>query len=296
MVKHEMTYKEDIEKQYEELLPLANKHDSCLEEGETTGFGSRSLPIKESAKEEYWETRGKLENNLAEFMTLIRKAIYDVPSTDKKVTIETSTNYHTGEEYTTKIYHNPNFESMMSFYGRIQTAIESSSGIITAIGESRLITPQIRAIRGSVLSFSHILDLFIPEKVISIEKEVEVTLRLRELGLEKVADELDTINEKEANDDKCKNARNALEFLINDFCAKNGITLAKLFHHNLDLAIKKGLTEKAQQKPISAHYSFVSKIVHKDIEASPKNTYYAIQGIYNIIDSLTSPKETKKTT
>lgn len=209
-------------------------------------------------------------------MTLIRKAIYDIPSSDKKVVISTGTDYHTGEEYTTKVYHNPNFESLEDFYGRIQTALESNRGIINVISERRLIAPQIRTIRGIVLSFSHILDLFIPERVVRIEKEVEITLRLRELGLEKVADELDTINEKEANDDKCKNARNALEFLINDFCEKNDITLAKLFHHNLDLAIKKGLTEKAQQKPISAHYSFVSKIVHKEIEASPKNTYYAI--------------------
>lgn len=46
MVKHEMTYKEDIEKKYEELLLLENKHDSCLEEGEKQVLGVLLFQLK----------------------------------------------------------------------------------------------------------------------------------------------------------------------------------------------------------------------------------------------------------
>jgi hypothetical protein len=80
-----------------------------------------------------------------------------------------------------------------------------------------------------------------------------------------------------------------LEQIVVSYCEKNGIKPTK-FYFNLDSAIKKGMTEKAQQKSIAAHYSFVSKIVHKEIEADSKNTQYAIYGVVNIIGSLIQKK------
>ena len=284
-----MTLKEDIEKQYEAMLPLAEQHDSCFEKGTEEKFGSRSLPVKEDAKEKYWEVRSKLEIQLTEWMQLLRKSLNDIPSSERKFIIETETDMDTQDTSAVKKYDNQNFASILDFFGRIQREVEYYNGILANINKSRRISGQLRDIRGDVLSFSHTLDLFIPEKMISIEKEVEITLRLRELGLEKVAEEIEGIEEEEDNLKKCLKARTALEQIVVDFCEKNGIKPTN-FHFNLDSAVKKAMTEKAQQKSISAHYSFVSKIIHKVIDADSKNTQYAIYGVVNIIGSLIQKK------
>jgi len=284
-----MTLKDDIEKQYNDMLPLAEQHDSCFEEKTEKIWGSRSLAVKEDAKEKYWEVRNKLELQLAEWMRLLRKSLKDIPSSEKEFISETVTDMNTQNTYTVKRYDNENFASILDFFGKIQREVEYRDGILANIKESKPISGQLRSIRGEVLSFSHTLDLFIPEKMISIEKEVEITLRLRELGLEKVAEEIEGIEEEEDNRQKCVKARTALEQLVVDFCEKHSIKPTR-FYFNLDSAIQKGMTEKGQQKSIAAHYSFVSKIVHKEIDADPKNTQYAIYGVINIIDSLTQKK------
>lgn len=284
-----MTLKEDIEKQYEAMLPLAEQHDFCFEEKTEEVFGSRTLTVKEDAKEKYWEVRGKLELQLVEWMQLLRKSLNDIPSSERKFRTETRFDIETQDNYTVKEYDNRNFASILEFFNRIQPKVEDRGGILARIEEGGPISSQLRNIRGDVLSFSHTLDLFIPEKMISIEKEVEITLRLRELGLEKVAEEIEDIEDEEDNLKKCLKARTALEQIVKDFCEKNDIKPTK-FHYNLASAVKKGMTEKAQQKSISAHYSFVSKIIHKEIDADPKNTQYAIFGVISIIGSLIQKK------
>jgi hypothetical protein len=77
------------------------------------------------------------------------------------------------------------------------------------------------------------------------------------------------------------------------FRQKNGITPARQFYHNLDLAIAKGMTGKNMQKTISAQYTYISKIIHKEINADNKNTKYAIYGIFRIIDNLIVKPEKK---
>lgn len=290
-----MTYKEEIEKKYADLLGLAQKYDACFE-GIPTTWGSPKLKIKADSEAQYWEVRGAIEAEIPLFMSLLRKAMLEVPSLDRKYTVQNGID-PSGEEYSTKVYLNENYASLVKFFDKIEGTFESAySGAIMDITQNKLIKDDMRNIRGSVLSFTHIIDLFLPENILTIDKEVEISLKLRELGLDKVADELDTVTEKEANDDKCKNARTALEMLVVDFCEKNGIKLAPLFHHNLALAIEKGMTEKTQQKSISTLYSFISKIVHKEIEANQRNTLYAINGIYNIIGSLISQSTPKSAT
>jgi hypothetical protein len=284
-----MTLKEDIEKQYEAILPLAEEHDSFFEEKKEELFGSRSLAVKEDSKAKYRETRSKLELQLVEWMAVLRKSLNDIPSSEKKFKTETRTDFGAGETYTEKEYDNRNFAEILEFFDRIQHEVEWRNGILAGIKESRRISGQLRNIRGDVLSFSHTLDLFIPEKMISIEKQVEITLKLRELGLEKVAEEIEGIEEEDDNLKKCLKARTALEQIVVNFCEKNAIKPTK-FHFNLASAVEKGMTEKAQQKSIAAHYSFVSKIIHKEIDADSKNTQYAIYGVINIIGSLIQKK------
>ena len=85
---------------------------------------------------------------------------------------------------------------------------------------------------------------------------------------------------------KCLKSRTALEQIVSSYCEKQGVTPAKSFYHNLLHAIEKGMTEKEKYKSIAAHYSLVSKIVHREMDANTKNTGFAIYGIFNIISSL----------
>jgi len=284
-----MTLAEDIEKQYEAMLPLAKGHDSCFSEQAEETWGQRSLTVKPEDSEKYWETRNKLELQLTEWMMLLRESLNDIPSSERKSKTETRTEFETQDTYTIKEYENPNFASILGFFGKIKNKVEDTSGILEGIAEKKRILGQMRDIRGDVLSFTRTLSLFVPEKLISIEKQVEITLRLRELGLEKVAEEIEGIEEEEDNRLKCLKARTALEQIVLDYCNKNGITPTK-FHYNLASAIQKGMTDKTQHKPISATYSYVSRIVHKDIDADTRNTQYALTGVMNVIESLIQKK------
>lgn len=288
-----MTFKEEIEKEYEQLLSKAEEYDSYFEES-TSAFGSRPLGVKPSASKEYWQVRGELELEIPQFMGLLRKAIAEIPESEKKFTTITNTDMDTQNDYIVKNYANDDFESLKGFFSKIKNQIEEGwNGVLSKIVNGQKIQSQLRNLRSDVFSFTGLLDLFIPQELISIEQEVDITLKLRELGLEKIAEEIEGINEEEDNIKKCLSIRTALEQLVVNFCEKNGITPARQFHHNLDLAIAKGMTAKDMQKTISAQYTFISKIIHKEINSDNKNTKYAIYGILRIIDSLIVKPEKK---
>jgi len=280
-----MTLKEDIEKQYSEILSLAQLYDSCFEAESKKEFGSPSLTIKEAASDSYWKIRDELELKLAEWMRLLRKSIDTIPQSEKKYRTEERTD-PTGETYTIKTYDNEFFSSLIGFFNKIEREVEEGyQNVFERIRDNKLVYSNLRNIRGNVLSFSHSLDVFIPEKMTTIEQQVEIIFKLRELGLEKVAEEIEGIDEEQDNRLKCLKARTALEQIIVSFCDKHGITPTS-FYYNLIHAIEKGMTKKEQEKSIAAHYSFVSKIVHKEIEPTPRNSQYALNGIFNIIGSL----------
>lgn len=286
-----MTLKEDIEREYAKLLDLARDYDSCFEsEPEPKGFGSSSLPVKEKVRGRYWTVREKLELNLPRWMKLLRKSLDTIPSNDRKYRMENRVHYETQETYTVKVYDNENFSSLVGFFNAIKLEVEGHNGILAKVRNSKLIYSQLRNMKGDVLSFSNSLDVFIPEKMASIEQQVDIIFKLRELGLEKAAEEIEGIDEEEDNRLKCLKARTALEQIVENYCEKHGITHTT-FYYNLLHAIEKGMTKKEQQKSIAAHYSFVSKIVHKEIDANSRNTQYAIYGIFNIISSLILEKE-----
>jgi hypothetical protein len=286
-----LTLKQDIEKKYDELLSISERFDSTLEVT-TTGWVKKGN-IKTGSDPQYWESRNTLELELPLFMGLLRKAMNDIPSSDRRFVVESNI-APDGEEYTKKVYSNETYGSLVNFFDKIQTTLENPYvGVITGLTEKSLIKDKIRDLRGYVLSYSNILDLFAPENVLSIEKEVEITLKLREKDLGKIAEELEGITEEDDNLKRCLRARVALEQIVLSYCEKHSIKPTNFFF-NLDSAIKIGLTDKAQEKAISGHYSFVSKIIHKDIEANPKNTLYAVNGVYNIIGSIVDKFETPK--
>ena len=281
-----MTLKEDIENQYEALLVSAKEHDSCFEMKSTKGpWGeTQEVSLKKDVTERYWEVRRKLEVDLTKWMQLLRKSIDTIPPDERKFRRASRTT-EMGDTYYVIDYNSKNFSSLMDFFDAIEDQVEGDRGIIGRITDKKPIYSQLRDLRGRVFSFSHSLDLFIPEKMVSIEQQVEIIFRLRELDMETAAEEIEGIDSEEDNRKKCLKARTALEQIVASYCEKHGFT-PKGFYYNLDQAIEKGLTEKKQRKTIAAHYSFVSKIVHKEIEDSSRNTQFAVNGMFNIISSL----------
>ena len=85
---------------------------------------------------------------------------------------------------------------------------------------------------------------------------------------------------------KCLNSRIALEKFVEAFCKGKTIEVKKGFYTNLDNAINAGMTEKIKRDAIAGHYSFVSKVIHGDIESNLRNTQFAVNGVINILDSL----------
>lgn len=282
-----MALKEDIDNQYEKLVTRAEELDACLqaEPGEDS-WSQKAFLVKEDAEERYWRIREELESGIAEWMHLLRKGMDTIPEAVRKTTEESRTDPGTGETYSVTLYNNKNFEAVMDFFNAIKRRIEGSQGILENIAEKRPIFAPLRNLRGKVLSFSTSLGLFIPENMVTIEQQVDVIFRLRDKGLEEVAIELEEIDSREDSITKCLKARTALEKVVSKYCESQGESPTRGFYTNLDLAINKGMTDKTQRKAIAGHYSFTSKIIHKEIEANARNTNFAITGVFNIISSL----------
>lgn len=280
-----MALKEDIDGQYEKLVVLAGELGSCLQATGTEGgsWSQKAFSIKN--EERYWGLRKELESGIANWMHLLRKGIDNIPEAIRKSTKEARTDPATGDTYFVMVYDNKNFEAVMDFFDAIKRQIEDSHGILESIAATRPIFTQIRNLRGKVLSFSTSLGLFIPENMVTIEQQVDVIFKLKDRGLEEVAIELEGIDSEEDNIKKCLKARTALEKLIENYCERQGDKPTR-FYTNLDLAIKKGMTDKTKRNAIAGHYSFTSKIIHKETEANTRNTNFAITGIFNIINGL----------
>jgi len=284
-----MPIKENIEKQYSKLLSLAKKHDDCFEK---KGEGwSRRLELKEGMEEEYWETRSMLEEEVAAFMRRIKDAISMIPKEFKTYFIEQSYD-PSGEIVTRKVYNDITFSYLNKSYERILQVIEGSyRGVLRALEEKKPIYDNLRDLRTTILTFTNSIDLFVPKIIMTIEKKVELVFKLRELGFEDISSEIETIESVESNVEKCTIVRNALEKVVKKFLEKKGKEAKGRFYVPLDNAIKEGLAERGQRNAIAGHYTFISKIIHGEIEPSAKNTQFAVDGAINILQSLLSREE-----
>lgn len=271
--------------QYEKILETALEYDSCFEK-EKSDSGWDKYTVKEDSYEKYLELKEKLEDSIPEWMYHIRVEIGKVPESAKKCNIRTALNLATQEEYSHYEYHDRNFSSLLNFFNNIKNNVERSSGVLNLIRNDKTIYTKLRDLRADVRSLSHTLDLFIPKNMVTIKEEVEVIFKLRDHGMDEVAERLEGIDDEDDLEKKCLRARTALEGFVAKYCEENGIDVKKGFYTNLDNAIQKGLTEKQRRESIGGHYSFVSKIIHNEIEATPKNTKFAVNGVINIIGSL----------
>ena len=275
-----MKINEEIESKYDEILKISKEFDTCFvkkEEGTWT-----KEEISDKKVKDYWRLREKLEGDITAWMQLLRKAIESIHDDAKKYTPLNRVD-PSGEEYTVRDYDNDNFSSLNDFFEKIKRSTEGT--ILVKIQTKKPIYEQVREIRGDVLSFSRTMDLFIPEKMITIERQVKIIFKLKELGMEEAASELEKIDDEEDNRKKALLARTALEKVVEQFCKNKSIKPTGFFN-NLDKAIKAGLTDKTKREAIAQLYSFTSKIIHKDIEANSRNTQFAVVGVLNSIDSL----------
>jgi|GEM_PF-6624609 len=276
-----MTIKDEIEKQYYSLLKLAEQYDSFFEKKEVEDW--KGLQIKKGMEGDFSNTKEQLENEIPKFMLLIRESMETIPENNKKYNISTRTEPD-GEEYIIKNYEDIHYSSLISFFQSIRRTFEDAT--LSQIKRDFKIYKEMRNIKTDVLSLSHMLTIFVPEKMISVQQQIDIIFKLRDKGLDQIADDLEEIdNEKDAQK-KCLKARTALEKLLTEYIKSKGGEWKRSFSANLNTAIDLGLTEKDKRKAIASHYTFVSKIIHGDIQANQKNTQFAVEGILNIIGSL----------
>ena len=277
-----MTISESIEKKYEEIRKLARTFDDCLK-AESGGWGAEVQPDK---IDEYWKTRECLESEVSEWMANIRKAMNALPASIKKSVREERTDYGTGETYSVVKYDNKDYEAISGFLGDIANAVEGVRGILTLIVRPNRISETLRGIRGSVLSLCRSLEIFVPEIMVSIDQQVDLVFKLREKGMEETALLIEELDQIDDNAKKCLNSRTALEKVIEASCKEKGIEVKKGFYTNLDNAINAGLTEKSKRNAIAGHYTYVSKLIHGELETNARNTQFAVNGVINILQSF----------
>jgi tetrahydromethanopterin S-methyltransferase subunit B len=164
--------------------------------------------------------------------------------------------------------------------------VEGDRGVLEALRTTAPVYLNLRNMRGSVLSLTRSLELFHPEIMVTIDQQVDLIFKLRDKGMPDVALLVEEIDQLEDNVKKCLNARTALEKTIEYYCKSKSVDVKQGFYTNLDNAIKAGLTEKTKRNAIAGHYSFMSKLIHGELETNPRNTQFAVTGALNILHSL----------
>jgi hypothetical protein len=272
-----------LEKEYEELLTLAKDYDACFVE-KSTGWGRSE--VDEEKLQTYWKCRESLESGTATWITDVRKAINSIPASARKSTKEQRTDPETGDTFSFVKYDNRDFESIMGYLEEIAKAVEGDRGVLEALRTAAPVYLILRDMRGSVLSLTRSLELFHPEIMITIDQQVDLIFKLRDKGMSDVALLVEEIDQLEDNAKKCLNARTALEKTIEYYCKSKSVDVKQGFYTNLDNAINAGLTEKSKRNAIAGHYSFMSKLIHGELETNPRNTQFAVTGALNILHSL----------
>lgn len=279
--------KDEIEQGYDRLISIASEMDLCFNPitQESPFSGTRRVVSLEN-KDRYQNSRHDFEYNLANWISTIRRCISSIPEEYRKYRIETYTDPYTGEERHNLEYEDSNYSSFVKYYNKIINEIEGFNGIVSKIEKLELISDTLRNLRVHVLLLSNTLQFFEPKKIFEVERYVELIFKLRDKGLSEVAVLVEEIEEKERNEDKCLSARNALEKYIKMNLGEKGIPITQGFYTNLDKAIEAELIEKEKRETIAKHYSYTSKLIHKEIENNDSNTRFAIYGILEILHNL----------
>ena len=272
-----------IKNNYSELLSLAKELDSYFKTRKK-GWGRPEL--KKKKKDAYMKSREILESKIPEWMGNIRKTINSIPAEARKSVRLQRTHPETQETYYETSYENMDYEALTKFFGHITYAVEGHGGVLAALKESNPVYSKLAIVRGDVLSLCESIELFVPEIMITIEQQVDLIFKLRDNGMTEIATLIEEIDQTDDNYKKCSNARTALEKMIQSFLEHKSIEVKRGFHTNLDNAIKAGLADKGRRVAIAGHYSFVSRIIHHEMDANIKNTRFAVDGVLNILRDL----------
>jgi len=275
-----LTIVKKIEEGFNNILDIATSLDGYLQE--KTGSWEAHELIPEKA-EDYWKTRESFEEEISSWMGNIRKAINSLPSNIRRTYREERTSFPSGEIYSVINYDNKDYESIVWFQKKIVYEVEGRGGVISLLTDFAPIFKKLRDIRGTVLSLCRTLETLVPEIMVTIEQQVELIFKLREKGIDDAALLIEELDQIEENIKKCTNIRSALEKVVEAYCKEKEIEIKKGFYTNLDNAIKAGLDEKKKRNAITGNYSFVSKIIHNELDANSRNTQFAVNGILNVL-------------
>ncbi len=279
-----MGLNDNIEREYNSIIKLAEQFDSCLENEK--GTWKKNTEIKPDKVEEYWKNREQIESEVTDWIANIRKSVNALPANTRKYVREETTDYNTGETSSHLKYDNNDYKAIVGFFEKVENAVEGYQGVLESVKNPSPILGTLKGIRGMVLSLCKTLDVFAPESIVSIDRQVKLVFRLREKGLTEIALLIEELDQMDDNLKKTLTSRIALEKFVETFCKGKTIDVKKGFYTNLDNAINAGMTEKIKRDAIAGHYSFVSKVIHGDIESNLRNTQFAVNGLINILDSL----------
>jgi len=179
---------------------------------------------------------------------------------------------------------NESFQRLVKYHNELTDRIEGKNGIFSKIEKKETIREEIRNLRSCVYSIKKTLSILVSDEILIIEKLTDITLKLRELEIVQSAELLESLTlEKMDNITKVTKVRSAFEQTLIAILESHAIKTTKSFFHNLNALTQNSLIEKALQKSFSKHYSFVSKIIHAEIEASNENVMYGLNIILQII-------------
>lgn len=248
---------------YEALVQNSEGYDKSL-------FATKHVHIelRSKYKDKYKEL--SIIDQITSLLSLIRKRIELIPL-DKRS--EKQKLYSTLEDYVEEL----------------SEKIEYEDGILSIIEYRNPINPEIKKLRSLVYLIAKSLSIFASEEIQVIEKLTDITLRLREKDIVNSADLLESLSLKKMdNITKMTKVRTSLEQTLIAVLESHEIKATKNFFHNLDALVQNSLIKKPLQKSFSKHYSFVSQIIHEEIEASKENTSYGLNIILEIIMKLLS--------
>jgi len=279
----------DLIWRYQEIVKYAKLHDSCLGmNGDAGIIFSKKIVLLEDKKERYWKYRSILEAQISHFVRDIRIMIEKIPDEYKKTHQRSSLNQDTGEVDYYEVYDDSNYSSLIKYYEKIIQNIEGYNGILKKLEDKIFLYDDIRNLRGFILMFYENLELFKPQNIIEIDKYVKLLYKMKEQGMKDVSDNLEKIEETESNIEKCTLARSNLEQYTIIILKLKKVDIKKGFFSNLDLAIENQLIKKEKREIIASNYSYLSKIIHKEIIDSNKNTLYGISMTLQILTDLIS--------
>lgn len=265
---------------FDDIIRVAKQSDEKLK-----GVKTDSRPW--SFRDDFEKNKSILEGSIPRFLASLRGYLDKLPKSLWEVELVSKEKSKDDAISQTYQFKKEVFDDLIKAFNHIKLEIEGDNGVYETLKSHTYYVSRLKDLRISVISFIELYKLLTPKDMISVEREVEIILKLRDLDLVEPADLLESViidPDNKAN--RLLNIRSALEKVLVSLLEKKGKTVKPSFFANLHECIKHGLIEKLHRKSIGASYSFISKLIHRDLEESEENVQYSISQILLIIEQI----------